>query len=63
MYYLHATVNTKRGEHDYKAEGQASVDEFLRRIIQHHPSATSVVISIVPDKDGDVTFANISGHT
>lgn len=63
MYYLHATVNTPRGEVDYKAEKQDSVDAFLKRIIQHHPSATSILISVVPDMDGYVTFADLQGHT
>lgn len=50
--YVHVTVNSPRGEYEYTTEQQTSLDALLKRVLEQHPSATSMVMSIVPDKDG-----------
>lgn len=50
--YVVITVNTVRGEVEYKAEAQTSLDALFARVLEQHPSATSMVMTIVPDKDG-----------
>ena len=55
--YVHITVNTSRGEFDYRFEKTDSLDAILARAIEMHPSATSAVISVVADVDGNSTIA------
>lgn len=50
-YYITLTVNSSRGECDYKFEQQDSLDAIMLRTLEMHPSATSVVMCIVPDHD------------
>jgi len=56
-YYIHLTVNTAGHEYDFSMLHEDSLDAVMLRVLHLHPSATSVVMSIVPDKDGmNVTF-------
>lgn len=47
MFYVTATVNTPSKEYDYKITHENDLTALMKRIRQHHPSATSVVLSIV----------------
>ena len=49
-FYVNATINTPRGEHDQRFETD-SLDEVMSRIVADQPSCTSVVISVVPNND------------
>lgn len=51
-YYVHLTINTERGEYDYPCANQDSLDAVMVRALAMHPNMTSVVMAIVPDKDG-----------
>lgn len=52
-YYIHLTVNsTSSREYDYTFEQSDSLDAVMLRVLEMHPSATSIVMSIVPNVDG-----------
>lgn len=52
-YYISLTVNSAgKREYDYTFEASDSLDAIMLRVLEMHPSATSVVMSIVPNVDG-----------
>lgn len=61
-FYVHCTVNTPKGEVDYSHIETDSLDETLQMIVQHHPSATSMVLSVVPNIDNYAVFGDLELH-
>ncbi len=57
MMYVHITVNSKDREYDYTFESADSLDAIVLRLKEQHPSMTSFVMSVCPNKDGmNATF-------
>lgn len=48
-YHIHCTINTERSEYEYDTTSQDSIDMVMSRILEQHPSCTSVLMAIVPD--------------
>jgi hypothetical protein len=55
-FYISITVNHPRGETDYNSIESNDLNLTFARVLEQHPSATSVVLCIVPNKDGPATF-------
>lgn len=56
-HYVYLTINSERGEYSYSCANQDSLDTVMARALTMHPNMTSLVMCIVPDKDGmNVTF-------
>jgi hypothetical protein len=49
-YYIVLTVNTDSNEYDYTIPYEDSLDAAMKRVLDMHPSCTSVVMTIVPTK-------------
>src|SRR5580698_1062528 len=55
-YHVHVTINLPVGEHEYNTEAD-SLDIVIAYATVQHPNCTSVMLCIVPNKDGiGVTF-------
>lgn len=49
-YYLTITVNTKDTEYEYTVPYEDSLDAAMKRVLEQHPSLTSVVMVIAVTK-------------